>query len=232
MAFEKVLLATGEGRSEYIQRRLTEGATVSAIHGEINAPGLYSGPEGKSWPTSVVIAQKAKVAPKPAIGGGTAIIDRKPDVKYEAVDGAVVPPQYEGILTPEDIAEIHEEAAAQVRAAQRKKARAQLLADARAELEREAVLEMRRGAARGDMVDVSIDLATYAPFLRIDGEVFYHGATYRVGRDKAKVLQEQMQRSWAHERSLAGPETNFFRQRNMLLNGRTGAVQGAEGLQR
>ena len=60
MAFEKVLLATGEGRSEYIQRRLTEGATVSAIHGEINAAGLYSGPEGKSWPTSVVIAQKAK----------------------------------------------------------------------------------------------------------------------------------------------------------------------------
>jgi hypothetical protein len=226
VAFEKVLLATGEGRSEYIQRRLTEGATVSAIHGEINAAGLYSGPEGKSWPTSVVIAQKAKVAPKPA--AKTAL----PDVKYEAVGDVVVPPQYEGILTPEDIAEIQEEAAEQVRAAQRKKARATMLADARAALEREAVIEMRRGAARGDMVDVSIDLATYAPFLRIDGEVFYHGATYRVGRDKAKVLQEQMQRSWAHERSLAGPETQFFRQRNMLLNGRTGAVQGAEGLQR
>lgn len=231
MAFEKVVLATGEGRSEYIQRRLTEGATVSTIHGEINAVGMYSGAEGKAWPTSVVIAQKSKIAPKAKVEGDSGL-NRPRDVKYEAVDGAVVPPQYEGILTPEDIAEIHEEAAQLVRAAQRKKARATMLADARAELEREAVLEMRRGAARGDMVDVSIDLATYAPFLRIDGEVFYHGATYRVGRDKAKVLQEQMQRSWAHERSLAGPETQFFRQRNMLLNGRTGAVQGAEGLQR
>lgn len=228
MAFEKVLLATGESRSEYIQRRLTEGATVSAIHAEINAAGMYSGEEGKSWPVSVVVAQKTKASPKPAKAAAPAV----PDVKFEEVDGAVVPPQYEGILTAEDVAEIHAEAAAAVRKAVRKKARDAMLIEARANLEREALVEMKRGAARGDMVDVSIDLAEYAPFLRIDGEVFWHGTTYRVGRNVSKVLHEQMQRSWQHQRSISGQETQFFRQRNIAINGRTGIAHGTEGLQR
>lgn len=221
MAFEKVTLATGEGRTEYIQRRLAEGATPVEITTEINAAGMYSGVEGKAWPIQVVYAQRpreAKAAPaakaKPTV----------PDVKFESVDGAIVPPQYEGILTPADIAEINEEAAEQVRAAQRKEARNALLAETKAHLKREAVLEMKRGAARGDMIDVTLDLAEYAPFIRLDGEVFWHGSTYRVGRNVAKVLQEQQQRSWQHERSLSGQETAFFRQRQTILNGRSGVV--------
>lgn len=216
--FEKVLLTSGEGRSEYIRRRLAEGATAAAIHAEINAAELYSGPEGKQWPMTVVYALKTKAVPK------VEVKPTVPDVKYEVSGGDIVPPQYESILTPADIARLREEASEQVRASQRKKASAEYLAQARAELEREAVMEMKRGAARGDMVDVTIDLAEYAAFLRIDGEVFWHGSTYRVGRNVAKVLQEQMQRSWQHERSVHGQESSFFRQKNQMLSGRTGGL--------
>ena len=35
--FEKVKLATGEHRGDYIVRRLKEGAKVAEVHAEINA---------------------------------------------------------------------------------------------------------------------------------------------------------------------------------------------------
>ncbi len=141
-------------------------------------------------------------------------------VSKEDLAAAVVPPEYEGILTPEDIAEVREEAARKIRAKQRKLAKESLLATASAELEREAVAAMRRGAARGDMVDVNIDLAPYAAFIAIDGQQFYHGTMHRVARPVAKTLQEMMQRSWDHQDSISGQKKDFFQRERFQANGR------------
>lgn len=240
--FEKVFLASGEGRTEYIKRRLAEGTPVATITTEINAEGMYSGPAGKSWPPSVVYAQKAKVETpaKPALDEDEPVMKvplrpRTPSIAETLAahdDSASVPPEYEGILNADDVADIKAEAAEAVRKAQRKKARAALLAQATQELQREAEAEMKRGRARGDMVDVGIDLAPYAPFVAIDGEVFYHGMTYRVARPVAKVLQEQMARSWLHQDSISGQKSDFNRQRSITMSARTGQVTGAEGLLR
>lgn len=64
MAFEKIFLANGEPRAEYVERRLKEGAATAAILAEINAPELYSGSAGGIWGVHVVNAAKHKLQPK------------------------------------------------------------------------------------------------------------------------------------------------------------------------
>jgi hypothetical protein len=218
--FEKVKLLTGEYRADYIRRRLVEGIAVKQIVEEINAEGFFSGTPGKPWGLSVVYAeqQKMKAPPAPVL--------RATPVKHNA-EAPAVPPEYEGILEPEDVAEIQAEAQAALKKKQREQARKELLAKATQELEREARLAAERGAAKGDLVDVIIDLAPYAPDIRLDGKIFMHGTMPRVTRKVAAVLQEQMQRSWQHDAGLKGNHNENAYRRHRMLNPRTDPrVQG------
>lgn len=259
-SFEKIKLATGEFRSTYIQRRLREQATAREIVDEINAPGLFSGKDGVKWGASVVYAESHKLSPPKAAESETLIGEAHPSKAEFVVDKVAdentfkvvtpneagpavplddgittrpemdVPAEYEGILDPADIAEIHAEAAKLLNAEQRKTARAALLKKVKADLERAAMLALLEGTARGDQVDVYIDLATYAADIRLDGQRYLHGSTHRVSRHVAAVLHEQMQRSWQHQESISGRRDDFNRKRSIAINGRTGVVQGAEGL--
>jgi hypothetical protein len=218
--FEKVKLLTGEYRADYIRRRLVEGIAVKQIVEEINAEGFFSGTPGKPWGLFVVYAeqQKMKAPPAPVL--------RATPVKHDA-EAPAVPPEYEGILEPEDVAEIQAEAQAALKKKQREQARKELLAKATQELEREARLAAERGAAKGDLVDVIIDLAPYAPDIRLDGKIFMHGTMPRVTRKVAAVLQEQMQRSWQHDAGLKGNHNENAYRRHRMLNPRTDPrVQG------
>lgn len=235
--FERVMLKSGEARADYIRRRLQEGADSALILKEINSPELFSGLPGKPWPAQVVYTEKRKLQPKaktdfpeisykpPAVAAATQGTEES-GIRAEA---RVVPAAYEGVLSAEDIAEIEAEAQKQVTAAQRKKARDELLAKTRAELERQAREAAKRGAAKGDLVDVSIDLAPYAAYISLDGERFYHGMTYRVARPVSAVLREQMQRSWQHQDSISGQKNDFNRQRLINISPVKG-ISGAEGL--
>ena len=212
MSFEKAMLATGEPRADYIQRRLTEGASAKIVHEEINSKGFYGGPEGKTWPLSVVYAQKNKLD---ALARRTA-----PKVEAESDDEAdldldskalAVPPEFEDILSAEDVAEVHAEARRKLTAKQREQAKKALLIAATEQLEHEARLSAQRGSAKGDNVDVYIDLAPFAGDIRLDGVAYEHGRKYRVPRKVGAVLMEQMQRSWQHEDSLRGNGDRFGR---------------------
>jgi|SRR5580658_684549 hypothetical protein len=228
--FEKVKLLTGEYRADYIRRRLVEGIAVKQIVEEINAEGFFSGTPGKPWGLSVVYAEQQKMkAP-------SAPVLRATPVKHDA-EAPAVPPEYEGILEPEDVAEIQAEAQAALKKKQREQARKELLAKATQELEREARLAAKRGAAKGDLVDVYIDLAPavcvgkskhlVAPSICLDGENFFHGTTVRVRRQVAAVLWEQMQRSWQHDAGLKGNhDENAYRRHRIIDPRRDERVQG------
>ena len=228
--FEKSKLATGEFRADYIARRLAEGATVKTVHGEINAPGFYSGPEGKTWPMSVVYSAQAKAKPAKATvkqSAPKAEAD-EPDLDAKTIE---VPPEYEDVLTAEDMAEIQAEAAAELKKEQRKSARKEMLARAKADLQREAAALAQQGGPRADMVDLTIDLAPYAADIRLDGRSYPHGKQVRVPRKVAAVLAEQMERSWKHQEGLSGANENAYRKPRMAtINGRTGATTGTQGL--
>jgi hypothetical protein len=225
--FEKTKLATGEFRGEFIARRLSEGATVAEVHGEINAAGLYSGPEGKSWPASVVYAEKRKVTPvpKPRTARVAAIEEDEPALDLSTVE---VPPEYEGVLDAADVAEVRKEAAEALRAKQRKQARKDLLAKATVELEHAAKLAAQRGTARGDMVDLTIDLAPYTPDIKLDGVSYPHGKVVRVPRKVYNTLIEIQQRTWQHEGTLHGANDRPYRrtlaERGLTANNATQAL--------
>lgn len=232
--FEKVKLLSGEDRLDYIKRRLGENASVAAITAEINHVDMYSGPEGKTWLPAVVYQVKQKM--KKTVPDSPRVVEEIEDeVGLETVEASTetVPDAFIDILTPEDVAEIKIEAAKNVRSKERAKARKAMLAQATAELEREAAMAAQRGQARGDMVDVQIDLAPYAPGITLDGVYYHHGTMPRVRRDVAKVIQETCARSWLHQDSISGQRNDFNRQRNIRMGGgatQSPFVQGAEGL--
>lgn len=206
--FEKATLATGEARVDYIRHRLRENVSPKQIHSEINAVGMYGGPEGKTWPISVVYAEKRKLDAPPL---KPALVAAAPDGEVPDLGPVVVPPEYEGILTEDDVAEVQADAKKKLLAKQKAAAMKDLLAKATADLEREARLAAQRGAAKGDLMDIQIDLAPYAADIRLDGEVYEHARMYRVRRSVYCVLMEQMQRSWQHESSLHGANDRPFR---------------------
>lgn len=68
-------------------------------------------------------------------------------------------------------------------------------------------------------VHVTIDAAPYVPFIMIDNVQFFHGYTYEVEVRQARVLYEQMQRSWMHQDEIDGRgKTEAYRRpRNVAL---------------
>lgn len=65
--------------------------------------------------------------------------------------------------------------------------------------------ELRRGEIPADqIINVTIDAAAFIPFIMIDGDQFFHGYTYEVPVKQARVLYEQMHRSWAHQDEIDG----------------------------
>ena len=249
MAFEKVVLLSGETRSAYIQRRLGEGADVNTITDEINSPALYSG-TGKRWAPGVVYIEQRKLQPKApkrdpllsavktappelALLGGhepgdSELADDEPETEE-------VPAEFEGKLTAEDMREIRAEAAEKLRKEERKIARAAALKKATEELALEARRAAQRGSPKGDLVDVYIDVAPYAVLgndssgIALDGERYEHGRTYRVTRPVAAVLNEIMQRTYQHQESISGQRQDWNRKRNIEVSAKRG-VRGAEGL--
>lgn len=239
MAFEKIVLMTGEPRAEYIQRRLAAGIVPKAILAEINHTAMYSGKIGEQWPIAVIYVEKKKLdaavkALKIAkemkdIANTTIEASSKFSQPFaEKVDFAEgeelkatlpeVPDAYEGILSPEDVADVYAEAGAKVKADAIKKAKAELLAKAEAELKREAHLaQLRAEATSGDLIDVDMDLAPYTDRMWVNQRVFMHGVRYRVRVDVARLLLETMQRSWDHEKSTKGERTDRNRPRNQVI---------------
>lgn len=248
MAFEKIVLLSGQGRSDYIKSRLRDGAGVAAILAEINGPLLFSGEDGKSWPVQVIYAEQAKLrkatekTSRPKVDPLVRFAPPKEGVR-EFHEGQIqelaipeieiptieVPPEYEGILDAADIAEIQKQAQEDIRKEQRKVAKAELLKKAKEQLAREAKLAMEAAPVRGDYVDVYLDLAPYAPNITLDGRIYEHGRTHRVPRVVAAVLYEQMQRSWHHVQNINGQRNDWNRKRNIEVSAKKGVI-GAEGL--
>lgn len=220
-AFEKAVLLNGEFRTDYIRKRVKEGASTQAIVEEINHPDLYSGAAGSRWSPQIVYQERAKLAskkavvetapePKAKLKVAAPEPEPEPKAKLEAAAKMAVPEEYEGILDEEDVAQVYAEAQKAIDDRKRKAARKALLIKAREDLERNARDLELAGMPKGDMVDVVINVAPYAAIskeatgLRIDGRTFEHGQMYRVTRAVAKGLMEQMQWSWRHEASLRG----------------------------
>lgn len=144
------------------------------------------------------------------------------------------------LLSDAEIAALYAEAAKKV-AAERKKARATVIYE-------KALYEERRkaglvGVAEAErhrldeMVWITVDLPRFknqrdVPFLRIDGQGFYHGRSYQVTVAQAQSMNEMMWRMKAHVAQFYGESRTYFdpkQARSVYMGGAAagGALMGA-----
>lgn len=137
------------------------------------------------------------------------------------------PPTNLSMLTEEEKKALYEEARASVLA--------EMEQDARDVYFQQALKEVRRGHSPKDqIVEVMIDIASFLPYIAIDGIQYFHGYTYPVERNRAVVLYEQMQRSWQHQDEIDGRSrfNPYRRPQNAVIGPRHAAqpTRGANGV--
>jgi hypothetical protein len=213
MSFEKSILKNGEGRADYIRKRFAEGAGRKQIHKEINAPELYSGPEGKQWNIAIVDGLKPKAIDTEKLYGEKH--PAKPVVVAEEI------PSSDSLLTDAEKAEIRQQALDDVIAEKRRDAKKTLLEQEKARL------SGRSGLKTGDpqkdeLVTIEINIPEFCPYLWINmphGQKYFHGTRYQVPRHVAKQLDEMQARAWDHEREIQGQKKRDYRKRSPVIVG-------------
>jgi len=97
------------------------------------------------------------------------------------------------ILTDEEKAEIRKRAREQVAESRKKDATEAYLKAAIRE-------EQREYEPQEVLEDFTVDLAEYAPYIAINGSLYFHGVTYEVPYSQARCMAEIQQATWRHER--------------------------------
>lgn len=217
MAFEKVILKNGEGRSDYIRRRFKEGASAKTITGEINSPELYSGPEGKAWNRNVVDGLKPKTKAQ-AIDPDKLIGEAHPP---KAIVVAEEIPSPESLLTEEEKAEIRQQALDDVIAEKRRDAKKQLLEQEKAKLSARSGLKTGN-PTKDELVTITVNVPEFVPHLWLNmphGQKYFHGHSYKVPRHVAETLAEMQSRAWDHENEIQGRKKRDYRKRSPIIVG-------------
>lgn len=113
------------------------------------------------------------------------------------------------LLSEAEIAAIKLQARQDILKAKKADARAELL---KAETQRLRVEEgMTTGNAHSDeIVNITIDVAQFAPNILINNQPYWHGHTYAVPRHVADTLRDVMYRTWGHQAEIDGKSRQAF----------------------
>ena len=132
--------------------------------------------------------------------------------KLLAQQGAVDPL---GLITPERMDELRQQAREAVKAKMRKKAEDAFLARETKVLEQEADPKPEY-----EMRSVIIDVAEHTDAIRIDNQYFHYGQRYEVTKPVYDQLMEIMARGFAHEREISVPNRRTMSMnRGVVLHG-------------
>lgn len=101
------------------------------------------------------------------------------------------------ILSAEERREALDRAKEHVRQQRKNKAIDELFTRGVKEFEREYEPDQK-------LVDITIDLPQFAPFIRLDNVIYFHGCVYEVPAGKAASMLDQMARSWEHQSEIDG----------------------------
>lgn len=64
--------------------------------------------------------------------------------------------------------------------------------------------EEKRAGLHGAYVDITIDLAPYAPYIMLDGVIYWHGTPYEEPVNVAATLLDIQARTWEHDNEIQG----------------------------
>ncbi len=80
-----------------------------------------------------------------------------------------------------------------------------------------------------ELVTFTVDLPTWAPWISVNGEPYWHSHTYQVPRHVSRSLAEQSQSAWRADDQTEGKSIaqQMQNKRHSTINGRSGAIDNA-----
>jgi len=156
---------------------------------EPNSP-LFNVPSEDASPAVEKVA-KPKVAAKKAVPAEPL------DDSLRSIPGAE-------LLSPDEIAELREQAA-QKAVAERK---AQAKKDLRDRFEKE---EKHRIDPNEELMSMTIDLPGFADRIMLDGVTYFHGITYRFPKRQYDTVRDLVSQAWRHESETGGANRDAYR---------------------
>jgi hypothetical protein len=111
---------------------------------------------------------------------------------------------YDGLLSPEERAELISEIEDEVHAEEVKKAKVEFKAKAR------TAIRVRKGLEE-EQITFLLDLPGHTDKIRIDNQYYYHGFTYTRSYSVAQTVFYMMDQAWRHEETVGGANKDAYR---------------------
>jgi len=119
-------------------------------------------------------------------------------------------PEEDGpLFSAKEISEIKAKAKAEILAAKKDALKKDMIAAEKRRLRLEEGLTVGN-SHMDEIVNVTIDLAPYAPSILVNGISYWHGKNYPVPRHVAASLQETMFNTWKHQGEIKGESLSEF----------------------
>jgi hypothetical protein len=111
---------------------------------------------------------------------------------------------YDGLLSPEERAELISEIEDEIHAEEVKKAKVEFKDKAR------TAIRIQKGLEE-EQVTFLIDLPGHSDKIRIDNQYYYHGFTYTRPYSVAQTVFNMMDQAWRHEETVGGANKDAYR---------------------
>ena len=112
--------------------------------------------------------------------------------------------KYDGLLSPEERAELLAEIEDEIHEEEVKAAKAEFKAKAR------TAVRVQKGLEE-EQVTFLVDLPGHADKIRIDNQLFYHGFSYTRPFSIAETVFYMMDQAWRHEEAVGGANKDAYR---------------------
>jgi hypothetical protein len=122
-------------------------------------------------------------------------------------------------LTAEEIAAIHAEVEKEIAKETKDKLKKELKDSLKSAAKKKALFADGKNEEGENLVSVTLNLASHAPDIKLDGKMYRNGVTYQLTPKTAAVINEIAYRGWLHDAEVHGLDTNEFlgRQKTMSI---------------
>lgn len=113
-------------------------------------------------------------------------------------------------LTKEEIAIIHAEVEKELAKEAKDKMKKELKDSLKSEAKKKQLFSEGKNESGENLVSVTLNMASHAPDIKLDGQTFRNGVTYQLTQKKAAVINEIVYRGWLHDAEVHGLNMNEF----------------------
>lgn len=113
------------------------------------------------------------------------------------------------LFSDEELKELQKRAAQEFRDEEKKKLADAFVQEEKAKIRQKALFAAGKDAQGQEIESLTIDLAPHAPYISIDGKMFFHGVTYKFTKAQVPTVREIMHRTWVHEAETGGANLNL-----------------------